>query len=92
MKGAEYCFFHNPAPEVVSKRLEARRHGGSNKGKVRVPKSLAEVKELLARGLADAVSGRISKSDVAGLAHLGQVTLRAFELADLHSRLEKVGV
>jgi hypothetical protein len=31
MKGAEYCFFHNPAPDAVAKRNAARSAGGKAK-------------------------------------------------------------
>jgi hypothetical protein len=31
MKGAEYCFFHNPAPDALAKRNAARSAGGKAK-------------------------------------------------------------
>jgi hypothetical protein len=51
MKGAEYCFFHNPAPEAVSKRNAARSAGGKAKRGQRdtVESAIADASATLAQ-------------------------------------------
>jgi hypothetical protein len=57
---------------------------------VAVPKSAGDVKRILAETMADIRAGTMDPKLGSTLGYLGMALLRAFEVADLEGRLEKM--
>lgn len=84
MKDGDYCFVHDPRPEVVARRQAARCAGGKSK-KVKVPRTIAEVKEILGRAM---VEGK-SPEELAALARIAQTWIAASD-KDYDERIKRL--
>ncbi len=96
MKGASYCYMHNPNISEQEKR-EAQARGGSKlrvEGrKISEPIELAETKDVLVL-LNDTVNrvraGSMSTKTANTLGYLATVYLRAYEVTELERRVREL--
>ena len=66
------CFLHSEVPSVVARRQAARSSGGKS-SKVRAPKTIREVQEILGRAM---VEGK-SPEELSALARIAQTWIAA---------------
>ena len=74
----------------VAKAALNRKVYDSDVGNVTVPESAGDVKRMLGETMADIRAGRMDPKLGSTLGYLGTALLRAFEVAELEQRLERL--
>ncbi len=94
VRGSAFCALHSDP----NRAAELGRKGGARNRKVcdgdvrdvSVPESAGDVKRMLAETMADTRAGKIDPKLGSTLGYLGMSLLRAFEVADLEQRVERL--
>jgi len=94
MLGSRFCFFHNP--EVIAKRLDARRRGGLARHGSTKELGIYEIRrpidilQVLQDCLNETVSLEASASKSKTIAYIAQVLIRGFEASEIENRLRSL--
>ena len=92
----KYCALHSEAGRAASLGSKGGRRrtvfSPSNLREFQAPKSAADLRDLLAESIIEIRTGRMESKMANALGYLGSSYLRALEVADLESRLEKLAL
>lgn len=89
LKGSEYCYTHDPRPEMVKQRHEARGRGGSRSRQF-LPKryqdtkldTIEDIRDLSFRVARELRSGKLDVKSANALAYACRTAITAAELAE----------
>jgi hypothetical protein len=94
IRGSGFCALHSDPNRAAQL---GRKGGARNRkvydgyvGNVAAPESAGDVKRMLAEAMADIRAGRIDPKLGSTLGYLGMSLLRAFEVAELEQRVERL--
>ena len=94
LSGSAFCALHSDPMRAA----ELGRRGGARNRKryegdvcsVSIPASAGDVKRMMAETMAEVRAGKMDPKLGTTIGYLGMALLRAFEVADLEERLEKM--
>src|SRR5208283_2139718 len=96
LTGKKYCALHSEPGRAASLGSKGGRRRAvlspSNLREFQAPKSAADLRDLLAESIIEIRTGRMESKMANALGYLGSSYLRALEVADLESRLEKLAL
>jgi uncharacterized small protein (DUF1192 family) len=96
LTGKKYCALHSEPGRAASLGSKGgRRRTVFSPGNLRefqAPKSAADLRDLLAESIIEIRTGRMESKMANALGYLGSSYLRALEVADLESRIEKLAL
>lgn len=89
LAGSRHCFQHDPSPEIVHRRRQARKRGGKNRRRylsepARGPAldTVDDIRDVMVRTIAELRAGRLDIPSGVALAYACQTALRAIDLAE----------
>ncbi len=93
LPGVEFCFAH--APELATRRVEARERGGRNRSRTAraraaLPTDLRGVMQRLHTALDRLDAGRLEPRTASAMASLAGAIVRIWEAASLEARLTRM--
>ena len=98
LRDSEYCFYHDPRPEIVAKRLKAAAKGTKNSKRMdglsswssRSISTMEELKTALSDLFNAGMSGEISTQRLAALSSVANALRAVIEGSDLEKRISEL--
>jgi hypothetical protein len=97
LRNREFCFSHDPSPEVKQAKLEAVTKGGlAREVEINVPLEVVEISSprdvvsLLVKVIAEVRSGAIDPKIGGTLGYLAGCLLKAYELCEVSNKADEV--